>query len=150
MRLADQNPPTRVPDNWQESIWPAFEADVLQYVDRGCELLQNDALRQASWKERHFTWALVRHLEQVREDRWEYLSPRYDAPHLSDEDFADGNSPQEASLIDLVIRWNYREPEPHFAVEAKILVSSMVGNYAPGRTVKEYVASGIKRFVDGK
>jgi hypothetical protein len=148
MSLADQTQPTRVPGNWRESIWPSFQADVLAYVDRGCELLQVDPGRRLEWRERDFTWALIRHLERIREDRWEYLVPRYDSTHLSDEDFAQGASPHGAPIIDLVVRWHYREPLPHFAIEAKVLVSRLVGNYAPGRTVGDYVSKGMNRFVD--
>jgi hypothetical protein len=148
MPLADQMQPTRIPGNWREAIWPSFQADVLEYVDRGCELLQGDAGRRLDWRERDYTWALIRHLERIQEDRWEYLAPRYDLTHLSDEDFAAGKSPHGAPIIDLVVRYNHREPHPHFAIEAKVLVTRMVGNYAPGRTTEEYVAKGMKRFVD--
>jgi hypothetical protein len=53
-------------------------------------------------------------------------------------------------MIDLVVRWHYREPEPSFAIEAKVLVISRVGSYKPWDTVHDYVANGMKRFVDGK
>jgi hypothetical protein len=148
MSLADQVQSTRVPDDWRETIWPSFQADVLAYIDRGCELLQGDEGRRPEWRERDFTWALIRHLERIQEDRWEYLAPRYDETHLSDEDFAEGESPHRASIIDLVVRWHYREPQPHFAVEAKILVMHTIGNYKPARSVEEYVLKGMKRFVE--
>jgi len=150
MALADYSYSTRVPANWRESVWPSFEADVLQYVDHGCRLLQEDTERTDDWKERDYTWALIRHLERTDVDRWEYLSPRYDEKALTDAEFAAGKSPHSAPMIDLVVRWHYREPEPSFAIEAKILVNNRVGSYKPWDTVHDYVADGMKRFVDGK
>ena len=99
---------------------------------------------------RNFTWALHRHLERTNEERWEYLTPRYDQRELTDAEFAAGASPHSAPMIDLVIRWNSREPHPSFAVEAKVLVVSKVGSYKPWDTVHDYVSDGMKRFVDGK
>jgi hypothetical protein len=50
----------------------------------------------------------------------------------------------------MVVRWHYREPEPSFGIEAKILVASKIGSYKPWDTVDDYVAQGMKRFVEGK
>jgi hypothetical protein len=149
MALADSCNSSRVPSNWRESVWPSFEADVLEYVDHGCQLLQAET-ETAEWKERDYTWALIRHLERTNVERWEYLSPRYDEKALTDMEFAAGKSPHTAPMIDLVVRWHYREPEPSFAIEAKVLVASGVGAYKPWDTVHDYVAEGMNRFVDGK
>jgi hypothetical protein len=144
--LADQHYAPRVPADWLESVWPAFQADVLAYLRRGCELLRADRNRSPSWKERNYTWALVRHLEKIREDRWEHLSPRYDQRPLSDEDFAAGESPHGANLIDIAIRYNHKEPDPHLPVEAKVVCTTTVGNYKPGACATKYIKEGMQRF----
>jgi len=142
--------PTLVPSNWRDTIYPDFETQALEIISVACIRLQTDSRRPSNWEERHYSWALVRHLEDICLKRNLPFSPRYDPIELSDQEFAAGESPKSSPVLDICVRWRHNIPEIRFAVEAKILVTRTVGNYRPRRTVEEYVSEGVCRFLSGK
>ncbi len=150
MSLAEGSSPTGVPLNWRQAIWPAFEIAVLQIICDGCRLLRSDPLRQESWEERHYSWALCRHLRHICRKRNLSFSPQYDDDILSDAEFAEGMSPKSAPKLDIAVRWHHLIPEIYFGVEAKILVTTTVRSYTRSKTVIGYVDDGMVRYVAGK
>lgn len=149
MSLRDLQP-AGVPANWRRTIWPAFEIKVIELLCAGCVRLRRDKRRRTEWEERHYSWAVVRHLENLCCEQNLSFSPRYDLQELSDEEFAAGKSPKSAPLVDVCLRWHQHIPEIRFAVEAKILVVRTVRSYRPGKSVDDYVEKGVRRFLDEK
>jgi hypothetical protein len=140
--------PLTVPGNWRKTIWPGFEVCVIRLVCEACVRLRTDNRRRRNWEERHYSWALVRHLEALCLEQNLSFSPRYDLHELTDEEFAAGESPKSAPLLDVCVRWHQHIPEVRFAIEAKILVVKTHGSYYPKGCRDEYVDEGMKRFLE--
>jgi hypothetical protein len=148
--LAELRSKVGVPPVWRNEVWPLFEQAVLDLIAEGCRRLQSDRRRDASWRERHFSWALNEHLEAICREHDSPLSPRDERRLLDANGFADGDDPDQAPRIDLVVRYHNVPSDVYFGIEAKILVDKCIGNYSPKRTVIEYVEEGMKRYVDDK
>jgi hypothetical protein len=139
--------PLGAPAEWRLAIWPGFEICVVRLVCEACVRLRNDERRRPEWEERQYSWAVVRHLEQLCREQNLSLSPRYDSQELSDEQFAAGASPKSVPLLDVCVRWHQHIPEVRFAIEAKILVARTYGSHRPKRCSENYVKDGMRRFL---
>lgn len=125
-----------------DRVRPNLEQGIRELIVMGFERWKAEGFRRFGEKEDDFTAVLIGHILAVSKGLNSPFRPRPETVQYS-QDILEGRvNPRTAPRPDITIWWGDVTEDQYITVECKCL--------APGRLCREYVHSGMMRFISGK
>lgn len=108
--------------------------------------LLNEKKYKKTWEEDTFTTNMHRALDDICQDQDIPYMPMYQEHQLTSDILSGSVRPIKARKIDIVFA-TFFKPRIKYGVEVKILAETNFGSRNANQLAKEYVVSGVDRFV---
>lgn len=124
----------------------AFKSSCNTLLVKAYKKLQSDVAYEVTWEEDTFTANMYKVLDEICLDEEAFYMPIYQEHQLTEYILSGVTRPLKAKKIDIVFATFYK-PRLKYRIEAKILAECNTDKRNANNLSKEYVVSGIDRFV---